>query len=61
MKRDKIANEIENGQVILGIEFGSTRIKAVLINTENIPIASGCYDWEIHLSTEYGHIPWNPL
>jgi sugar (pentulose or hexulose) kinase len=31
---------------ILGIEFGSTRIKAVLINEENKPIASGGFDWE---------------
>lgn len=30
----------------LGIEFGSTRIKAVLINWENKPLASGGYDWE---------------
>lgn len=30
----------------LGIEFGSTRIKAVLVNEKNEPIASGAYDWE---------------
>lgn len=46
MEKEKISEEIENGQAVLGIEFGSTRIKAVLINTENIPVASGCYDWE---------------
>lgn len=30
---------IEAGKAILGIEFGSTRIKAVLIDQENKPIA----------------------
>ena len=30
----------------LGIEFGSTRIKAVLIGTDNAPIASGDHEWE---------------
>ena len=37
---------ILNGQAVLGIEFGSTRIKAVLIDENNAPIASGAYDWE---------------
>ncbi|MCL2864197.1 MAG: FGGY-family carbohydrate kinase [Lachnospiraceae bacterium] len=37
---------IVNGQVSLGIEFGSTRIKAVLVDDQNNPIASGGYDWE---------------
>ena len=37
---------IENGETALGIEFGSTRIKAVLIGTDHSPIASGSYDWE---------------
>ncbi|MDO4983571.1 MAG: FGGY-family carbohydrate kinase [Eubacteriales bacterium] len=31
---------------VLGIEFGSTRIKATLIDTEHKPIASGGYEWE---------------
>ena len=31
---------------VLGIEFGSTRIKAVLIGEDHTPIASGSYDWE---------------
>ena len=31
---------------VLGIEFGSTRIKAVLIGEDNAPIATGGYDWE---------------
>lgn len=37
---------IENGKTALGIELGSTRIKAVLINEDNTPIASGSHDWE---------------
>ncbi len=42
----KIAEEITNGQAALGIELGSTRIKAVLIGSNNMPIASGGYGWE---------------
>ncbi len=34
------------GNAILGIEFGSTRIKAVLIDENHVPIASGSHDWE---------------
>ena len=33
----------------LGIELGSTRIKAVLIDEKNIPIASGDFEWENQL------------
>ena len=40
---------IESGKAILGIEFGSTRIKAVLINEENKPIAQGSHTWENQL------------
>ena len=37
---------IENGNAVLGIEFGSTRIKAVLVDENHTPIASGAHDWE---------------
>lgn len=37
---------IEQGRASLGIEFGSTRIKAVLIDEENSPVASGSWQWE---------------
>ena len=37
---------IEQGRTALGIEFGSTRIKAVLVDEENRPVASGAHDWE---------------
>ena len=40
---------IEDGKAILGIEFGSTRIKAVLIDEENKPIAQGSHEWENQL------------
>ncbi len=37
---------IQAGKAILGIEFGSTRIKAVLIDGDNKPIAQGSHEWE---------------
>ena len=40
---------IEAGKAILGIEFGSTRIKAVLIDENNRPIAQGSHEWENQL------------
>ena len=40
---------IESGKAVLGIEFGSTRIKAVLIDQDNVPIAQGSYEWENQL------------
>lgn len=40
---------IESGKAVLGIEFGSTRIKAVLIDSENRPIAQGSHEWENRL------------
>ena len=41
---------IEQGKAILGVEFGSTRIKAVLIDDENRPIAQGWHEWENQLA-----------
>lgn len=40
---------IESGKAVLGIEFGSTRIKAVLVDDANKPIASGSHEWENQL------------
>ena len=34
---------------VLGIELGSTRIKAVLIDERHVPVASGEYEWENQL------------
>lgn len=48
MKSDA-KSTIEAGKAILGIEFGSTRIKAVLIDQENKPIAQGSHEWENQL------------
>ena len=33
-------------QTVLGIELGSTRIKAVLLDRNHLPIAGGSYEWE---------------
>ncbi len=46
MNRDDTQKAIESGQTVLGIELGSTRIKAVLIGDDHMPIASGSYEWE---------------
>ena len=40
------AEIISSGNACLGIEFGSTRIKAVLINDKFEPIANGSFTWE---------------
>jgi len=37
------------GKAVLGIEFGSTRIKAVLIDESYKPIAQGSFEWENQL------------
>lgn len=41
-----LKQRIESGKTALGIEFGSTRIKAILVDEENRPIASGSHTWE---------------
>ena len=46
MDRNDIQKAIESGKTALGVEFGSTRIKAVLIGEDHMPIASGSYEWE---------------
>ena len=48
MKSDA-KSTIETGKAILGIELGSTRIKAVLIDQENKPIAQGNHTWDNQL------------
>lgn len=37
---------IEEGKTYLGIEFGSTRIKAVMIDEKGTPLAAGSHEWE---------------
>ena len=34
---------------VLGIELGSTRIKAVLLDRDHLPIAGGSFEWENQL------------
>ena len=43
---NKEASIIESGQAVMGMELGSTRIKAVLIGPDNSPLASGGHNWE---------------
>lgn len=40
---------VESGRTVLGIELGSTRIKAVLIDEQHTPLATGAHDWENRL------------
>ena len=46
MDRNDTQKAIESGKTVLGVELGSTRIKAVLIGTDHKPIASGSHEWE---------------
>ncbi|SEO07031.1 Sugar (pentulose or hexulose) kinase [Amphibacillus marinus] len=43
---EAVKASILEGKTVLGIELGSTRIKAVLIGEDNLPIATGSHDWE---------------
>ena len=49
MDRNSITAYIKEGRAILGIELGSTRIKAVLIGQDHAPIAMGSHGWENRL------------
>jgi sugar (pentulose or hexulose) kinase len=51
MKKD-IQRAIESGKTTIGIELGSTRIKAVLLDEDKGPIASGSYDWENRIEND---------
>jgi hypothetical protein len=46
MNRSDAQEAIDSAKTVLGIEFGSTRIKAVLIDEDHTPIASVSYEWE---------------
>lgn len=48
-EKSQIRQEIRDGRTILGIELGSTRIKAVLIRENHVPIAYGGHEWENQL------------
>ncbi|MCD8156953.1 MAG: ATPase, partial [Clostridiales bacterium] len=49
MEREMIKQAIADGQAILGVELGSTRIKAVLIAPDHTPVAQGSHEWENQL------------
>lgn len=46
MENNTIRNAILSGKTTLGIEFGSTKIKAVLMTEDFAPVASGSHDWQ---------------
>ncbi|MBP3857910.1 MAG: FGGY-family carbohydrate kinase [Ruminiclostridium sp.] len=48
-----INEKIEQGKTYLGIELGSTRIKATLIDDTFAPAASGSHEWENRLENGY--------
>jgi len=49
MSGERIREYIESGNTVLGLELGSTRIKAVLIDRGHNPIAEGGVQWENRL------------
>ena len=53
MNTEKTRENILSGNTVLGIEFGSTRIKAVLTDMNYLPIASGSHEWENKLENGF--------
>lgn len=53
MNQVDLKEAIAKGETSLGIELGSTRIKAVLIDRRFETIASGSYEWENQLKDGY--------
>lgn len=53
MNKEMIKALIDAGEAVLGLEFGSTRIKAVLVDKDHNPIASGDHEWENRLENGY--------
>lgn len=51
MDTNKMKALLESGQTYLGIEFGSTRIKAVLVSPSHEPVALGSHEWENRLES----------
>ena len=49
----EIKRMIESGRTALGLELGSTRIKAVLVDEEHNPVASGDHEWENRLENGF--------
>ena len=40
-------------KAVLGIEFGSTRVKAILLDENHMPVAAGNYEWENRFENGY--------
>lgn len=53
MKDDGSKQAIRKGRTVLGLELGSTRIKAVLLGPDHAVLASGAHDWENRLEGGY--------
>ncbi|MBD7920290.1 ATPase [Cellulomonas sp. Sa3CUA2] len=45
-RREAARETVAQGRAVLGIELGSTRIKAVLVGEDHVPLASGGHAWE---------------
>ena len=62
MSVNEAKTAILNNKTALGIDFGSTRIKAVLVDDKYNPIASGSYEWENRYENGVwmvsGHTAW---
>ncbi|MDR0654303.1 MAG: hypothetical protein LBG12_13500, partial [Synergistaceae bacterium] len=58
MNEEQVKLDIIQGRTALGIELGSTRIKAVLIDSSHAPVASGGYDWENRLEDGFWTYRW---
>lgn len=43
---DDRRQQVIDGRTTLGVELGSTRIKACLVDEDLVPIAAGSYEWE---------------
>ena len=50
IKIRKATEAIEAGRTVLGLELGSTRIKAVLVGGDGAPLAQGSHEWENQLA-----------
>jgi len=53
LEKQNIRAEIEKGFLTVGIEFGSTRIKTVAIDSNFNTVASGYYEWENKLENDF--------
>ena len=61
MNGEQTKRDIIQGRTALGIELGSTRVKAVLIDSSHAPAASGGYDWENRLEDGVWTYRWTDV